>query len=173
MAEGWGAFYLDAALEQGKLKGSSGELGGVLDGEVDVETRIGRAPGAHQHGAGPALDAGMSGFAGLVGDHGVVERVVVDVGSPGGDGGFGLGRVGADGEADGVFVERESGDGGAEGPLQIVPGPGFVVGLIEEEGVVANDVAFNGAYAGLLNLLGEEVERVHGRERFFGLDGCG
>ena len=44
--------------------------------------------------------------------------------------------------------------------MKIVPGPGFAVGLVEEEGVVADDVAFNGADAGLFDLLGEEIKRA-------------
>ena len=173
VAVGGGAFDLDAAAEQGKFKCGGGELGGVFDGDVYVEAGVDSAPRAHEHGAGAALDAGTSGFASGVGDHGVVEGVVVDVGGPGGNSGLWLGGIGADGEADGVLVEREGRDWSAIGPLQVVPCPGLAVGLVEKEGVVADDVAFDGAYSGLLDLLGEEVKRAQRREWGFGCGWCG
>ena len=46
--------------------------------------------------------------------------------------------------------------------MQVVPGPGGGVRLVEIEAVVAHHAAFDGAHAGFFDLLGQQVEHVHG-----------
>ena len=60
-----------------------------------------------------------------------------------------------------LSLNDERGDRCTVAPLQIVPAPPLAIGLVEEEGVVAHHAAIDGAHAGLLDLLGEEIEDGH------------
>ncbi len=157
------AGHLDAAQHQRLPERGRSELGGIFDGHRDMETRGGRGtPGAHHHGAGAALEAGVGLIAGLNGRHTIVDGIVVDIRRPCGLGCAGHGCIGRDSELVGIFVEGERGDGCAVAPLQLVPAPTQRVGLVEEVGVVADHVAVDGAHSRLLNLLGKQVEDGHG-----------
>src|ERR1035437_4451511 len=116
------------------------------------------APGAETAAAGVAKKARVSerlrsrSLGG--GRGGIVESVVVQIRGPES---CGCGRVvwiGGQGQLHGVVVEGEGGDGRAVVPLQIVPSPVRAVRLLRKEAVVAHDAAFDGAHAGVLDLLG-------------------
>jgi hypothetical protein len=77
----------DAAAAERNLESRRGELGGIFDGQADMEAfRRHGAPGAHHAVAGPAFEAGVGGVALGGGGHGAVKGVVIDIGIPGGQG---------------------------------------------------------------------------------------
>ena len=67
-------------------------------------------------------------------------------------------RGGGDGEAELVVADREGGNGCAVAVDEVVLVPGVGVGLVGEEGVVADDVAGDAADAACDELADEVVE---------------